>query len=117
MKKPRRPQKASRKVSPRLPLRLEQLEDRTLLNAANVVAQLPGVLNSPTDTRDVNIAINSTDFTLGPAQKLILGLQVEAQNNNLDPAVVQVRDASGNLVTPLYANADLAGKTQSLSVT
>jgi RHS repeat-associated protein len=114
-KRTRRPT-TPRRDRTRARLGIEFLEDRTLLDAANIFARFSGVLSSPTDTQRINIAINPHDFTLNQPQKLILGLQLRANGSSLDPATVQVRDSGGALVNPLYTNPDLANLTQSLSV-
>src|SRR5260370_35133791 len=75
-------------------LRIERLEDRTLLSstAANVFAQFPGVLSSPGDTQQISIALHAADFTLGPSGKGTLGFQIEpAAGGSLGPARLAIK--------------------------
>src|SRR5438552_19139183 len=72
------------------PLRIELLEDRTLLaNAANTFATFDGILASPTSTAEIPIALTSADFTLSH-KRVELGFRVQAAaGSTLNPAAVK----------------------------
>jgi hypothetical protein len=97
---------------------MEFLEDRTLLAlAGNVFATFEGLLANPGDSRQIPISLNSTDFQPG-GSKPVLGFHVlQSDGSALDPATVQITDASGNPVTPIYTKNNVrTGSTDSLTL-
>ena len=99
----------------RLPLRLEILEDRTLLSAANVFAAFDGIVQNSSDIEHVNLALTQQNFTLNASHAVQLGFHVGAPTGStLDPATVVVHNASGAVVTPTYSVANLPGSTDSV---
>ncbi len=114
MKTAQRPRPTRRKTRWDRLLEIERLEARELLSAAHVFAQFDGLLPSAADTVQIPITLAPADFTLAGG-KTILGFQLKAgTSSSLDPAAVQIRQASNALVTPTFSKADLAGNTQSL---
>jgi hypothetical protein len=110
-----RPQPARRARFVRL-MGLEQLEDRTLLNASNVFAQFNGQLLHPGDTEQIPIALTSANFYVPPSG-VVLGFQAQATSgSSLDPADVQITNSSGATMPLRYGSPDKPGNTQSVVV-
>src|SRR6185503_9173974 len=99
---------------------LESMEQRLLMaaqvTAANVFAQFEGTISAPRSSVTIPINFSSSSFTFSGG-KSVLGVQVvAADGSGLDPALIQIKDARNRAVTPIFKNANLASKTQSLAV-
>ena len=97
----------------RLP-RIEQLEDRRLLFASHVIAQLDGNLTNAAPVQQVPFALSSNDFNLS-GSKTVLGFQVQRTSGALDPAAVQILNSAGNPVAARLVTPNLPANSQSLA--
>ena len=97
---------------------LEPLEPRVLLNADvpdHVFRTFEDQLDDPTAVVMVPQPVSGDDFAQSRLGTVGIGLHVIGDpDGGLDPAAVEVRDGSGNLVPPRYADPDL---TQGESLT
>jgi Planctomycete extracellular len=99
-------------------LLMESLEDRTLLAlASNVFATFEGVLANPGDSRQIPISLTQNDFQPG-GSKPVLGFHaVHGDGSTLDPAAVQITDATGHAIAALYSKNNVrTGSTDSLTL-
>jgi len=97
-------------------LGFELLEGRQMLSAGNLFAQFVGILTpgESVERLDVSIAPTALQSTSG---KAILGFQLQSRTGaGFDPASLQITDAAGKTVAPLYAKADVAGSTDSITL-
>src|SRR5262245_37145 len=95
-------------------LRIEPLEDRTLLTAGNVFALFAGDVPA-SGSRQINVSVQGTaDFTLSGGKTLV-GILTQADGSSLNPAVTQVKQG-GTAVAPLNTQADLPGSASSLAL-
>src|SRR3954469_6260789 len=97
---------------------VEAMEQRLLLaasvTAANVFAQFDGLSNGTSVTIPINFSSSNFKFS---GKSALLGVQVvAADGSDFDPAVVQIRDAHNRALKPIFKNANLASKTQSLAI-
>jgi VCBS repeat-containing protein len=94
----------TRRFGKRLPLRfygaLEPLESREVL-AANVLASTIDVIETPGDTDDVFVIVETPD---SPGASVTLQLQLISNDGNVDPLAPQVLDAAGNPVAATMMN-------------
>ncbi|MBX3412575.1 MAG: hypothetical protein KF708_07800 [Pirellulales bacterium] len=97
-------------------LRIEALEKRELLTASNVFGQHYGVVGGPFEATAFNLAVDASSFTLAGGDTQV-GFRVKALGDEiLDPGVVSIRTAGGQVVIPKLAIADLSGGTESLTI-
>jgi RHS repeat-associated protein len=98
------------------PLDFELLEDRVLLDAANIFARFRGTLAKPGDAQQIAVTLRAADFTLKTASP-VLGFELVAPpGSGLNPAVPQITRADNTTVTPRATNSGLAGNTESLNL-
>jgi RHS repeat-associated protein len=98
------------------PLGFELLEDRVLLDAANIFARFRGTLVKPGDAQQIAITLRAADFTLATASP-VLGFELVAPpGSKLNPAVVQITRPDNTTVTPRATTSGLAGNTESLNL-
>ena len=86
---------------------LERLEERTLL-AGNILASLDSHILGSGETTELALTISGSS----PA---VVGFHVQSgSTGNFDPAAPLITNASGNRVSPLLSQADMAGRAESL---
>src|SRR5690242_13056171 len=95
---------------------VEPLEHRLMLaadaTAANVFAQFQGAIDPQGSTVTIPLNFSRSNFTFSGKQAVV-GVQVIAADGmNLDPAVVQIKDAHNHAVTPIFKNSNLDSKKQ-----
>ena len=91
-------------------LRLERLEDRSLL-AGNTLATFDAIVTGAGETTDLTLEVSDVENTVA------LSIHVEAADGSaLDPASVVVRDSSDAVVSPLLSMDDQGAETDSLAL-
>src|SRR5213596_2215492 len=99
---------------------IEQLEQRVFLaasaTATNVFAQFDGTISGDKPSVTIPLNFSRSNFTFS-GKESVLGVQVlAADGSRLDPAMVQIKDAHNRSVSPIFKNANLASKAQSLAL-
>jgi RHS repeat-associated protein len=97
-----------------VPLGIERLEDRLLLDGSNIFAQFSGALRSAGDAQTIPITLKASDFTLATSSTVLSFQLKAAPGSSLDPAAVQIANASGATITPRFTNADFSNNSQSV---
>ena len=114
------PKRCGKSVSTDSPSFIQSLEPRLLLaaasTAANVFAQFDGTIAAAGASVSIPLNFSRSTFKFS-GNNSIIGVQVIADSGGtLDPAIVQIKDAHNRTVAPIFKNANLAAKTQSLAL-